>query len=282
MNSFDKQEFLESHLAVGEDVEPARFPELFTLSPAFFYPFVPVAKKPSTPEVVFVPSSIGPHLELTGLLASWNFLWEAGQYRKETYTHIEGEESLQITRWIERLKETNVYLFADSPSKYFAYAPLYHPLPKRILDRYKLPALRGPLWPMSGWWTEELLPADFTQRLSRAFAAHVWKYIDGGSGLAAYSEREPLAVLSHNLDFWLPCAITVTEGVMGTFERVEPETDKQKQQLERDRKEDFEEAWIERPRKAICSDPLPDTSQWRDIMRSCFGARLLSAMQPFV
>ena len=65
----------------------------------------------------------------------------------------------------------------------------------------------------------------------------------------SFSEREPLAVLSHNLDFWLPYAITVTEGVMGTFERVEPETEKQKQQLEMARKEDFEEVWIERPRK---------------------------------
>ena len=249
MDSFDRQEFLESHLAAGEDIEPARFPELSTLSPAFFYPFIPVAKKPRAPEVVFVPSSIGSQLELTGLLASWNFLWEAGQYRKETYTNIQRKESPEITHWIERLQEANVYLFADNATKYAAYAPLYHLLPKRILDRYKLPALRRPLWPMSGWWTEELLPADFAQRLSRAFAAHVWKYIDGGSGLASFSEREPLAVLSHNLDFWLPYAISVTEGVMGTFERVEPETDKQKQQLELARKEDFEEVWIERPRK---------------------------------
>ncbi|HZC24157.1 MAG TPA: hypothetical protein VE866_12515, partial [Candidatus Binatia bacterium] len=248
MESFNRQEFLESHYATGEDLGPERFPELSTLSPAFFYQFVPVAKEVSTPEVVFVPQSLGSHLELTGVLASWNFLWEAGQYRKEAFSHIEQQKPSEMKDWLERLRDANVYLFADSATKYAAYAPLYHLLPKRLLDRYKLPALRRPLWPMNGWWTEELLPVDFTQRLSRAFAEYVWKYIDSGSGLASFSEREPLAVLSHNLDFWLPYAITVTEGVMSSFDRVEPETDKQKRLLEEARQEDFEEVSIERPR----------------------------------
>ncbi len=246
MESFDRQEFLEPHYATGEDREPERFPELSTLSPAFFYQFVPVAKVASTPEVVFVPPSLGSSLELTGVLAGWNFLWEAGQYRKEAYTHIQRNERPEITRWLERLREANVYLFADSPTKYAAYTPLYQLLPKRLLDRHKLPALRRP--PMNGWWTEELLPADFTQRLSRAFAEYVWKYIDSGSGLASFSQREPLAVLSHNLDFWLPYAITVTEGLMSSFQRVEPETDKQRELLAQAKKEDFEEVEIERPR----------------------------------
>ena len=53
---------------------------------------------------------------------------------------------------------------------------------------------------------------------------------------------------SHNLDFWLPYAITVTEGVMSSFERVEPETEKQRELLVRAKSEDFEEVEIERPR----------------------------------
>ena len=51
MSEWNRQEFLKSHVAMGEDVESSRFPELSTLSPAFFYQFVPVAKAPEKPEV---------------------------------------------------------------------------------------------------------------------------------------------------------------------------------------------------------------------------------------
>jgi hypothetical protein len=107
MSEWNRQEFLKSHVAMGEDVESSRFPELSTLSPAFFYQFVPVAKAPEKPEVVFIPRSLGTDLELTGMLASWNLLWEAGQYRKEAYPWIRGRESPAITSWLERIKETN-------------------------------------------------------------------------------------------------------------------------------------------------------------------------------
>lgn len=248
MSKWNRQEFLESHLATGKDVESYRFPELSTLSPAFFYQFVPVAKAPEKPEVVFMPRSLGTDLELTGMLASWNFLWEAGQYRKEAYTGIRGGESPAITSWLERIKEANVYLFADTATKYPAYAPLYHMLPKKLLDHHGLPALQRPLWPINGWWTEELLPTDFQARLSRAFAEHIWKHINPGSGLASFSKTEPLTVLSHNLDFWLPYAIMVTENVMSTFDRVEPETETQREKLKKARQQEFEEVAIERPR----------------------------------
>jgi hypothetical protein len=141
-----------------------------------------------------------------------------------------------------------VYLFADTATKYSAYAPLYHMLPKKLLDRHGLPALRRPLWPMTGRWMEELMPADFQARLCRAFAEHIWKHINSGSGLASFSTTERLAVLSHNLDFWLPYAIMVTENVMSTFDRVEPETDSQREKLKIARQQDFEEVAIDRPR----------------------------------
>jgi hypothetical protein len=121
-------------------------------------------------------------------------------------------------------------------------------LPKKLLDRHGLPALKRPLWPASGWWTEELLPRDFQARLSRAFAEHIWKHIDSGSGLASFSTTEPLAVLSHNLDFWLPYAMMVTENAMSTFDRVEPESEKQLEKLKEARQQEFEEVAIERPR----------------------------------
>jgi hypothetical protein len=166
-----------------------------------------VVKVPSTPEVVFVPSSLGSTLELTGMLASWNFLWEAANIEKKRInTSSEMKDQKSRIGLSGSGMQTSTYLLIAPPST-VPYAPLYHLLPKRLLDRYKLPAFRRPLWPMNGWWTEELLPADFTQRLSRAFAKHVWKYIDSGSGLASFSTHKPLAVLSHNLDSWLPYGI---------------------------------------------------------------------------
>jgi hypothetical protein len=95
MSEWNRQEFLKSHVAMGEDVESSRFPELSTLSPAFFYQFVPVAKAPEKPEVVFISRSLGTDLELTGMLASWNLLWEAGQYRKEAYPSIRAGSRLR-------------------------------------------------------------------------------------------------------------------------------------------------------------------------------------------
>jgi hypothetical protein len=101
---------------------------------------------------------------------------------------------------------------------------------------------------MNGWWMEELLPADFRSRLCHAFAEHIWKHVNTGSGLASFSTTEPLALLSHNLDFWLPYAIIVTESAMSPFERAEPESEEQRKKLKMARRQDFEEVAIERPR----------------------------------
>ena len=81
----DEQTIIESHLATGEDLDPYQFPQLSALSPAFFYQFVPVAKAPELPEIVFVPTELASRHELVGVLASWNYLWEAAQYRKQAF-----------------------------------------------------------------------------------------------------------------------------------------------------------------------------------------------------
>jgi hypothetical protein len=148
LSDLNDEEFIESHLASAEDLEPYCFPELSTLSPAFFYQFVPVAKTPQTPEVVFVPTDKVKPLELVGVLANWNWLWEASQYRKEAFSESRFKTELpDLAEWIDKLPDANTYLIADSETRYDAYAPLYHLVPKRLLDRYQLPALKRPLWP---------------------------------------------------------------------------------------------------------------------------------------
>jgi hypothetical protein len=210
-----------------------------------------VAKAPGVPEIVFVPTTEAKRHELIGVLSNWNYLWEAAQYRKEAFHEDRFAAELpELASWIDRLPQANTYLVADSPSKYDAYGPLYHLLPKVLLDRHNLPALKRPLWPNNGvdWWYERLLPFDFTQRLSRAFGEHVWRYFDSGSGLRAFSSTEPLTLLSHSLDFWLPYALTVLEDRMRGFDRVEPETSKQRKLLARVRRENDSDVAIERPR----------------------------------
>jgi hypothetical protein len=252
LNDFSLQEIVESQTANGEDLDPSRFPELSTLSSAFFYQFTPVAKSPASPEIVFVPTSKAKRQELAGILSTWNFLWEASQYRREVFREDRYAADLpELASWINSLPEANIYLVADTKTKYDAYAPLYHLLPKRLLDRYGLPALKRPFWPNNSvrpWNDEGVLPINLPQRLSRAFADHVWRYIDSGSGIRAFSSSEPLIVLSHSLDFWLPSAIRVIEDRMRIFDRVEPETQKQRELLTQAQRENDPDVAVERPR----------------------------------
>ena len=251
MREIDEQKVMESHIAEGEELEPWRFPELGTLSSAFWYDFIPVAKDPSAPEIIFIPTNKTNNNEVVAALADWNFMWEAAQYRREVVNQGRFKSEFpDLSSWIDSLPEANIYLVADTKTKYDAYAPLYHILPKRLLDRHGLPALKRPLWPNNGvaWWNESILPHDFTQRLSRAFAEHVWHYFDSGSGVKAFSATDPLILLSHSLDYWLPSAIKAIEHRMCAFDRVEPETPKQVDLLAKARKEDFPEVSIERPR----------------------------------
>ena len=252
MSDLNEQAIIESLLAQGEDLDPDRFPELGTLSSAFIYQFTPVAKQPAPPEIVFLPARNAERLELVGVLTSWNHLWEAAQYRKEVFNQDRFAGSLpEVLGWIERLPEANIYLVAETKNKYDAYAPLLHLLPKHLLDRHGLPALKRPLWPVNAArvWNERILPSDFANRLSRAFAEHVWHYLDSGSSLRAFSSTDPLILLSHSLDFWLPHAITVMEDRMRDFERVDPETPKQRRILARARNHEALDVAFERPRK---------------------------------
>jgi hypothetical protein len=242
---------MESHIAQGEELEPWCFPELSTLSSAHWYDFIPVAKDPSAPEIIFIPANKTKNNELVAALADWNFMWEAAQYRRDVVNQGRFRTDFpELSSWIDSLPEVNIHLVADTKSKYDAYAPLFHLLPKRILDLHGLPALKRPLWPNNGvaFWNENILPYDFTQRLSRAFAEHIWHYFNTGSGVKAFSATDPLIHLSHSLDYWLPSAIKAMERRMCIFKRVEPETPRQVDFLARAQKEDFPEVSIERPR----------------------------------
>lgn len=80
------------------------------------------------------------------------------------------------------------------------------------------------------------MPIDFRDRLSKAFAAHVWPFIEGGSSINSFGKDEPVRLLAHNLDFWLPNAVRVAEQRLASFDRVAIENDTIRTKLAKIRK----------------------------------------------
>jgi hypothetical protein len=58
------------------------------------------------------------------------------------------------------------------------------------------------------------LPADFEARLSRAWASAVWRHLIPASPLRSFSASDPIRLLAHNLDFWLPPVTAVIEDIL--------------------------------------------------------------------
>jgi hypothetical protein len=90
-----------------------------------------------------------------------------------------------------------------------------------------LPLLKRGLWPhwlhRDRW--DGYLPSDFDDRLAQAFSHHIWPLLNDRSARFAFSEREPLRVLSHHLDFWLPYIDLVAQRRMKLNGRCAPEKD---------------------------------------------------------
>ena len=85
MSDISQLDIINSLYAPAEALHPAVFPELYTLSSAFFYQLTAVAKNPGRPEVVFIPTEDKRRVDLVGVIASWNNLWEASQFRGELF-----------------------------------------------------------------------------------------------------------------------------------------------------------------------------------------------------
>lgn len=76
-----------------------------------------------------------------------------------------------------------------------------------------------PRWP--GWtssaflasWEDidRRLPADFEERFGSAWSSTIWRHLVSGSPRGAFSADDPIRVLSHNLDFWIPAVTHVIQ-----------------------------------------------------------------------
>lgn len=162
-----------------------------------------------------------PSDEFAVAVSRWNMLWEAGQFRRRFF----GENDLTKDLWeIAELGDVNVTFVPRTRSRYHEYAPLAHMLRRTTLERFGLPLLRAGQWPFLAEWTDvdRYLAHDFEQRLAKAWAWEVWPHLVSGSRITAFSKDDPIRLLSHNLDFWLP---PVTEVIQNTL-RAFPEVDK--------------------------------------------------------
>jgi hypothetical protein len=76
-----------------------------------------------------------------------------------------------------------------------------------------------------------LIKPNFENQLSKAFAYHIWPLLNSGSRIGSFSQSDPIILLAHNLDYWLPYAYQVIERHLRSFGRIPCENPSQKDKL---------------------------------------------------
>jgi hypothetical protein len=204
-------------LASGDKIEPDLFPRLYNLSAGHMYKAVLRPEQPQRPEYVTIPVPPGmSEVETAVAVSSWNMLWEAGQFRRLFFD--EKDLPAPIAKIADQ-GDVNVTLVPRSRSRYFEYAPLYHLLPRATLERFGLPLLHSGQWPFVAHVADydRYLPTDFHDRLARAWGYAVWPHLMPGSPPSAFTRDDPIRMLAHSLDFWLPAVTEVIQATLGEF-----------------------------------------------------------------
>jgi hypothetical protein len=206
----------------AEEATPESFPSLYNISAGMLFAGVIRPVEPELPDYVAIEMD-HPRMEIAGVVGQWNMLWEAAQFRRRFFA--EDEMPAPIAKLAD-LGDINTILVPRSTSRYFEYALLYHLLKKSTLDRFGLPLLRRGQWPFLGDYSnvDRFLAPDFGERLAKAWAWTVWPHLNSGSRLSAFSKNDPIRLLAHNLDFWVPPVTDVTQETLRTF----PEVDESK------------------------------------------------------
>ncbi|WP_062130644.1 RNA polymerase sigma factor [Demequina aestuarii] len=201
------------------EATPDRFPALYNMSAAFMYRGVIRPVEPERPDYVTI-SIDRADLPMSGQLAEWNMLWEAGQFRRRVFS---GEDLSEPLARIADLGDINAVIVPRTESRYFEYAPIYHLLPAKTLHRFGLPLLRKGQWPFTADHSNmgRFLTPDFADRLAKAWAWTVWPHLVSGSGQAAFSNQDPIRLLAHNLDFWVPPVTDVIQDTLASFPEVD-------------------------------------------------------------
>jgi hypothetical protein len=216
-------EDLDPRLGPGhERAASDEYPRLWNVSAGFFYEAVVRAQDPARPEYVPVPLRAQvwdeTSMALSVAISQWNMLWEAAQFRRRFF----GEEELPPPLYkVADQGDANVVFVPRTESRYHEYAPLFHLLPRAALERHRLPLLGRGHWPFLAEPEDidRFLPSDFQRRLARAWAGTVWRHLmpQPHSGISKFTADDPIRILAHNLDFWLPPVTQVIEEYLREF-----------------------------------------------------------------
>lgn len=240
--------------ALPTQLGPGVFPHLWTASPAHTFSYVAVPDEPRG-AAEFAHIRVGTfgrdehesQADLLLAIMQWNAAWEAGRFRAEMFDMAALPAPLA---WLAGAVERNVRLVPSfDAGRSHAYAPLYHLLPLATTERFGLPALRKGVWPQDFPGAGYSSVPDFTERLSRGFAHHIWQFLDSGSRISSYAPTEPVRLLAHDLDFWLPHVDAVAESRVRTFGRVTAADPNTADRVRRAREEAPQGIRIERPLK---------------------------------
>lgn len=218
-------------IAASEELDDAVYPELYNLSAAFFFRFLPRPLSPARPEFLYLPTPQRPdkwrgeqRLAMIGLMAQWNMAWEAAQLRQQMFD----DEFSKYFPSVKIQDDANVFLLPGTRHRLEALVPLYMLLPRQTVERFGLVPLRRMTWPLSLINdAEELLPHDFGARLAAAFASLVWPFMISGSAQRAFRRDDSLVLLAHDLDYWLPHAVTVVQDRLRSLDLVAPDDEDQ-------------------------------------------------------
>lgn len=213
----------EEIFASPDSVYPDEFPRLWNMSAGFQMRAIVRPVTPDPPEYVTIPMpslrrNDDESLRRSLAVHKWNSLWEAGQFRRRFVGDDNGELPADLERIADR-GDLNVIFVPRTESRYYEYAPLYHLLSRQTCERYGLPLLARGCWPfvLEHAETARYLPGDFADRLARAWAATVWRHLNSGSPVRAFSADDPIRLLAHNLDYWIPPVTDVIQDTLREF-----------------------------------------------------------------
>jgi DNA-directed RNA polymerase specialized sigma24 family protein len=211
-----------------DDLTAETYPHLRNVSAGHMFKRLVRALKPAPPEYVTLP------LERQGsfrdghmvAIATWNLLWESAQFRRRYFD--EDELPPEIGEIADQ-GDVNVVFVPRTTTRYYEYAPLYHLLSRSQAQRHGLPLVGTGIWPYIAGWCDpdRYLPAEFDVRLSRAWASAVWRHLSPGSATSAFSTSDPIRLLAHNLDFWIPPVTAVMEEILRGFPVVDEQSAEQ-------------------------------------------------------
>lgn len=209
--------------ASAQHSAPDMYPRMTNLSAGFFMRAIVRPFELARPEYLTIAMPVEdrdePTLKQHLAVAKWNLLWEAGQFRRR---FLDDDDSHPELERIADRGDLNIIFVPRTPTRYYEYAPLFHLLSRRTAEHFGLPLLKAGQWPyiIEPFDISRFLPPDFEDRLARAWAWTVWPHLNSGSPLSAFSDDEPIKLLAHNLDFWLPPVTEVIQNTLRDFPTV--------------------------------------------------------------